>query len=190
MRDVRETVGVVEAEKDVGEGKLKGICTEGLARAAGYNPFLSWAIFGPIEHYVSVNKVIVQAMKVVLKTHDHITGQPGLLIAWRPMQESILVILAKPFPEPVEAASSSRGWCCSRRPHFAEVERQKPALCTMYPLFDLHIGVLQEHLGMRCNITPFRYRLKAHVEHANTMHESLNITLSPLYIGSLAKGKQ
>ena len=186
---MREAVGIVETEKDVGEGKFEGICTEVLARPAGYDPFLSRAILGPIEHYVSVNKVIVQAMKVVLETHDHITSQPGLLIAWRPMQESILIILAKPFSKPVKAASSSRWWCCSRRPHFAEVERQKPALCTMYPLFNLHIGILQEHLGMWCNIAPFWYRLKAHLEHANTMHESLNVTLSPLYVRSLAKGK-
>ena len=59
MRNVREAVGVVEAEKDVGKGKFEGICAEVLARPAGYNPFLSRAILGPIKHYVSVDKVIV-----------------------------------------------------------------------------------------------------------------------------------
>lgn len=98
VRDVGKFVAVVEAQQDVGEGELKGVGAEILAGAAGDGPFLAWPILGAIEHYVTVDEVVVQAVEIVLKPPDHVSREPGLVITRRPVQEGIFVVFAEPLP--------------------------------------------------------------------------------------------
>lgn len=190
VREVRELVAGVKAEEDVGEGEVVRVGAEGLAGFGQDGPFLARAVFGAVEDDVAVDEVVVEAVEVVGEAHDHVVGEPGVFVCGGPVQEGVFVVFAEPFAQAVEAPSCGGRGGAGYGPHFVKVEGKEPGLGTVDALFDFHAGVLEEHLGVGCDVAPFWDGLKTHVEHSRAMHECFDIAFSPLHAGVFAECEQ
>lgn len=188
--EVRELVAGVKAEEDVGKGQIVRVGAEGLAGFGQDSPFLARAVFGAVEDDVAVDEVVVEAVEIVGETHDHVMGQPGVFVCRGPVQEGVFVVFAEPFTQALEAPSGGGGGGAGYGPHFVEVEGKEPDLGTVDALFDFHAGVLEEHLGVGCDVAPFWDGLKTHIEHSRAMHECFDVAFSPLHAWSFAECEQ
>ncbi len=187
---MRKVIINVEACKNVGNRKLGCVSSERLAGRTGNGPFLAGTILGAVKHHVAIDHVVVKPVKVFLEAHDHIPRQPCLIVGGWPMQKGVFVVFAKPLPQPIEAlASRSRG-CAADWPHSTEVKGEKPDLCAVNSLLNFHTRILDEDLGVWCDVTPFGYCLQTHVRHAYAMHKCFDVPLSPLHSRALAEGEQ
>lgn len=190
MRNVREAITIIKSKQDIRQRKLKRISSESLAGLAGDGPFLPRSIFRSIKQDIAVDKVVVQTMEIVPQTQNHVPAQPGQLVGGWPVEESILIVLAKPFPKPIKASTGTGRRGAGGWPHFGKVERQKPNLGSMNSLFHFHVGILEKHLCVGSNITPLRNRLETHVQHTDAVHKSFNVAFSPLHARKLAESEQ
>ena len=190
MRNVREAILIVEIGKHVGHRELKGVGTEALACSRGDGPFLVWSPFSTIENDVPIHEIVIEPMEVIGQANHHVATQPGRIIGGRPMEEGILIVLAEPLPQPVKTGPSSGLGADRDGPHFREVEGEEPALGSVDALLYLHGGILQEHLRVRGDISPFGNGLKPKIEHADTVHKGFDVALTPLDVAQFTERQQ